>query len=408
MNPALRTFNADARPILAADAGNVQAGDARLARVGVFREMAAAEPYWRALEGQAHFGTAYQSFDWSKAWLAHVGAAAGVAPFILVGFDAQGEAICLWPLGQRRMGGLRVLEFLGGKHSNFNTALWRGDFTSKMTADDLRDVLAQLGDAADLLMLTNQPMMWNGKSNPFALLPHQTSPSSGYSGELRKDFDALLTERTNTSARKKMRRKERVLAGLGDVTFERAEADSDVKRVLADFFAQKTARMRAIGLPNVFEPADVQRFVTEAALARKDDGSHVLELYTLSLDGTIVATIGGVASDGRFSAMFTSIIHGKFGAESVGEQLLVRLVRHFCERGFHTFDLGVGEAIYKGTFCPDVETLFDSYWPLTASGKLAAFALSHAAAAKRSVKQNPRLWAGVQRLRHLKAKFSGC
>jgi CelD/BcsL family acetyltransferase involved in cellulose biosynthesis len=49
--------------------------------------------------------------------------------------------------------------------------------------------------------------------------------------------------------------------------------------------------------------------------------------------------------------------------------------------------------------------MFDSYWPLTPAGKLAAFAMSHAAAAKRSVKQSPRLWAGVQTLRRLKAKY---
>lgn len=377
---------------------------ARIVRVAVFHDLAAAEPYWRALEGNAHFGTPYQSFDWAKAWLVHVGTASGVSPFIVVGFDALDEAVCLWPLGRRRMGGFRVLEFLGGKHSNFNIALWRGDLASDVSAGNLRDVLAQLSDEADLLTLSNQPMAWNGKPNPFALLPHQASPSSGYSGALMTDFDALLNERTNAVARRKMRKKESKLAGFGTVTFERAETDADVKRVLADFFAQKTTRMRAIGLPNVFEPADVRRFIEDAALARKADGSHVIELYTLLLDGTIVATMGGVAGDGRFSAMFTSIIHGQYGAESVGEQLLVRVVRQICERGFHTFDLGVGEAIYKGTFCPDVETLFDSYWPLTPAGKLAAFAMSHAAAAKRSVKQSPTLWSGVQTLRRLKAK----
>jgi CelD/BcsL family acetyltransferase involved in cellulose biosynthesis len=378
---------------------------ARIARVAVFHDMAAAEPLWRALEAQAHFGSPFQSFDWAKAWQLHVGAPSGVSPFIVVGFDAQDEPACLWPLGRWRIGGLRFVEFLGGKHANFNMALWRGDLATQVSADDLRDVLMQLDDEADLLMLTNQPMVWNGKRNPFALLPHQASPSSGYSGALTADFDALLAERTGSVARRKMRKKEQKLAGHGAVTFQRAEGDADVKRVLADFFAQKTARMRAVGLPNVFEAADVQHFIENAALARKADGGHVLELYTLAVDGVIVATMGGVSGDGRFSAMFTSIIHGKFGAESVGEQLLVRVVRQFCERGFHTFDLGVGEAIYKDTFCPDVEPIFDSYWPLTPAGKLAAFAMSHAAVAKRTVKQNPQLWAGVQTLRRLKAKL---
>ncbi len=48
------------------------------------------------------------------------------------------------------------------------------------------------GDRADLMMLANQPLRWSGLDNPFALLPHQASPSFGYSGALQADFDALL------------------------------------------------------------------------------------------------------------------------------------------------------------------------------------------------------------------------
>jgi len=382
------------------DSNAMPAADARIARVEVFHDLAAAEPHWRALERGARLATPYQGFDWVRAWQENIGAAAGVTPFIVAAFDAQGQVSFVWPLGRRRMGGLRIVEFLGGKHANFNMALWRDDLASSVTADEVQRVLTGLGDAADLLTLTNQPMVWNGKTNPFAWLPHQPSPSSGYSGALMADFEALLTERTSAVARRKMRKKDRTLAGFGAVTFERAESDADVARVLADFFAQKTARMRAIGLPNVFEAADVQKFIADAARA------GAIELYTLSLDGTIVATMGGVAGDGRFSAMFTSIIHGQYGTESPGEQLLLRVVRSLCERGLHTFDLGIGEAIYKGTFCPDIETMFDSYWPLSPAGRLAAFAISHAASAKRTVKQSPALWSGVQALRRLRAKFA--
>jgi CelD/BcsL family acetyltransferase involved in cellulose biosynthesis len=383
------------------------AAEPRFARVALLHDFREAEAHWRALERGPRLATPYQSYDWLKAWQDNIGQASGVTPFIVVGFDAKGSACFLWPLGRRHMGGVRSLEFLGGKHANFNMALWRSDLAADVTADDLRSVLAMLDGEADLLTLINQPLMWSGRNNPFALLPHQASPSSGYRGALTADFDALLAARTSSTARRKMKKKEKKFSSYGAVTFERAESDAEVARVLEDFFAQKTARMRAIGLPNVFEAAEVQRFIGDAALARTAEGAHVIELYTLSLDGTIVATMGGVAGDGRFSAMFTSIIHEQYGAESVGEQLLLRVVRAACERGFHTFDLGIGEAIYKGTFCPDIEAMFDSYWPLTPAGRLAAFAIGSAPAAKRSVKQSPALWAGVQAIRRLRAKFSG-
>jgi CelD/BcsL family acetyltransferase involved in cellulose biosynthesis len=161
--------------------------------------------------------------------------------------------------------------------------------------------------------------------------------------------------------------------------------------------------MRAIGLPDVFAAQDVRYFVTAGALT-PTDGSRLIELYTLSVDDTIVATMGGVCADGRFSAMFSSIVHGRFGTESPGEQLLVRVVRDCCERGLHTFDLGVGEASYKSLFC-DADPMFDSYWPLSARGQAFAAARRGFAAAKRAVKQNPVLWKVIVTARRIKARL---
>src|SRR5262249_4254242 len=190
--------------------------DAHIARVEIFHDMAAAEPHWRALERVDHLATPYQRYDFLKLWQRHVGAAAGMAPFIVVGFNAAHEPLFLWPLGSRRIGGLVGLEFLGGKHANFNMAIWRRDVAARIGADELRAVLAQFGGRADFTMLASQPLTWGGATNPFALLPHQRSPNFGFSGALAPDFDALLRVRTGAEARKKMRKKERALANFGE------------------------------------------------------------------------------------------------------------------------------------------------------------------------------------------------
>ena len=222
---------------------------------------------------------------------------------------------------------------------------------------------------------------------------------------MQADFEALFETRTSALSRRKMRKKERTLAGIGEVTFARAATEADIRRVAEDFFTQKSARMRAIGLPDVFAAQDVRDFVSAGALTPTPAGSRLIELYTLSVGDTIIATMGGVCADGRFSAMFSSIIHDRFKTESPGEQLLVRVVRDCCERGLHTFDLGVGEASYKSMFC-DPDPMFDSDWPLTAKGR--AFALMHRgfAAAKRAVKQNPALWNVIVAARRIKARLT--
>ena len=109
----------------------------RLARVEVFDDMASAEPHWRALERAQALATPYQRYEFLALWQRHVGADAGFTPFIVVGFDVRRDAAvpaAAW-LAARSAAG-RVVEFLGGKHANFNMGLWRRDVAATIGADD--------------------------------------------------------------------------------------------------------------------------------------------------------------------------------------------------------------------------------------------------------------------------------
>jgi CelD/BcsL family acetyltransferase involved in cellulose biosynthesis len=397
---AIRPLTADSRP----NNRPLPAFDSHIAQVEIFDDMAAAEPYWRALEHGKKLATPYQDFDFLNFWHRHVGAGDGITPFIVTAFNAASIPLFVWPLGRRTVAGRRVVEFLGGSHTNFNMAVWHGDAVAKIGTEELRNVLDQLADEADILRLTNQPLTWSGTTNPFALLPQQRSPNFGFSGALSHDFDALLRTRTNASDRKKMRKKERTLAGYGEVRFERARTAHDVRRVLDVFFKQKSARMRTLGISDVFATADVRRFIEAVATEPAAGFDPPIELYALSVNDIIVATMGGIVGGGRFCGMFNSIAQGHYAAESPGEQLILNLVKSCCERGLETFDLGIGQAQYKTLFCSDIEPLFDSYLPLTASGSVLALAFAAGAWLKRTIKQRPALWALVRIGRRLCAR----
>ena len=379
--------------------------DNRLARLAVMEDMAQAEPHWRALEAGANLATPYQRYDFLKHWQRHVGTAGGITPFIVTGFNADETPLFLLPFGRRLVGGIKVIEFLGGKHANFNMGLWRRDVAATISADDLRAILGRLADRADLLRLINQPLTWGGSTNPFALLPHQRSANHGFSGALIPDFDALLRARTNSATRKKMRKKVNALTSFGDVNFAQPRDSEDVRRVLDAFFKQKSARMRVIGVTDAFAPPSVRRFIEAAATERLPNGEPVIELYALSLGDIVVATYGGIIGGGRFCAMFNSIIQDRYAAESPGEQLLARLVRRCCERGLNSFDLGIGEANYKTMFCNDAEPLFDSHLPLSTGGRLLGTLSAGMGAAKRSMKRHPALWSMVRATRRLRARL---
>ena len=121
-----------------------------------------------------------------------------------------------------------------------------------------------------------------------------------------------------------------------------------------------------------------------------------------------MATLGGARHGDRFSGMLTS-----FAAEpdiaraSPGELLLIEVMRRHCAAGFATFDLGVGEARYKETYCPDTQELFDSLVPMTARGRVFAGAEAIRLQLKRAIKQSAWAWPLAQRLRRARAALGG-
>ena len=154
--------------------------------------MAAAEPHWRALEAGYNLSTPYQRFDLLNLWQRHIGTTAGVTPFIVMGFNAGGSPLFLWPLGRRMVGWhARWWNFSAASTRISTWALWRRDVIGSIGADDLRAALARLAGRADLLRLTNQPLTWGGTTNPFALLPQQRSANFGFSGALDPRFRRL-------------------------------------------------------------------------------------------------------------------------------------------------------------------------------------------------------------------------
>lgn len=381
------------------------AAPSRPARTEIFSDLTEAEPYWRALERGHALMTAYQGFDVLARWQRHVGSAEGVTPMIVVSFDRHGAPLFLLPLGRRTITGVRVGEFLGGKHANFNMGLWwRNGFG--IAPDDIKAALETCATHADALLLGCQPVTWNGVLNPMRPLESAPCASAGHSGTLQADFDALLRARTNSGTRKKMRKKERALAAKGAVRFERAETPEDVRRILSAFLAQKRARMQALGQPDVFGERAVQAYIGALAAEPTLDGPPPAELYALSIDGNIIATFGGLARDKRFYGMFVSIAMDEHLAMSPGEQLLVHVFKDLCARGFTIFDLGTGKARYKDVFCPDEEPLFDSFMPLSAAGQLYIAAARLKLAAKRFVKTSPTLWSVLATARRMQSKIN--
>jgi CelD/BcsL family acetyltransferase involved in cellulose biosynthesis len=374
----------------------------RCVRIEILDDLSLAEPIWRRLEREDPLTTPYQSFDLLAAWQRQVGTQTGVTPFIVVGFDAGGRPSFLWPLGRMRKGPLNVVSFLGGKHANFNFAVWRRDVARSFTADDTRAVLAQIaaeGHQADVFNLLNQPWSWEEIVNPFAFLPHQPSPSDSLRLELNASGEEVIKKVLSPSMRGRLRTKERKLQKLPGYRYLRATTAADVDRLLDAFFTLKAAHMAAQALPNIFAKPGNEAFLREACHQGLAAGSPLIEIHALECNDELLALFAGISDGRRFSATFNTRALGDNARQSPGLILLVHIVTDLADRGLKSFDLGIGEARYKTFFCKEPAPLFDSFLPITPLGHLAAISGRLGYRMKRHIKQSRALWSLVQTFR---------
>ena len=388
----------------AAPAHNRAAGRVCIGRVEVFGDPASASKAWSMLEAQAPVSP-YQTQAWVLPWLATIGAARSMRGLVSVAYDTLGEPVGLLPLCITNRGPLRLAEFPGGKDANFTFGLIAPG--ANLTAEDLRYWLAQTARHAperiDLFALVNQPESWNGVANPLLALGGQKGPAQGYRTALLGDAGAFIKSKMSGESRKKIRAKERRLAELGTLSYVTARDAPMARRILAAFAAQKAQRMQDKGIHNCFADPAAEAFLERGALDFGNQGCGGIELHALLAAERIIATFGGATHQGRFCGMFNSFdLDPLVTRNSPGDLLLAWLIQQKCREGLHGFDLGVGAARYKETWCTEIEPMFDVYVPVNVLGRGMAAVKAGKRRLKGHIKASLRLWALVERLRKLR------
>lgn len=371
---------------------------AALARVEAFERPWPALRAWREIEAFST-GSAYQTLGFVLPWYEHLAQLSGATPLVVVGYDAQERPVIVLPLAIKRRGPARLAMFAGGKHSNFNLPLMRPGFS--LTPDSARALLlsAARACAVDCYVLLNQPCSWGGAANPFAMSGSHPSPSFAYGATIGPNAEAFLKRIDSAATRKKLRAKERKLAELGALTYERATDVDRAHTVLQAFVDQKTLRFSQKNRDPGFAQVAVRAFL-DAMSSGRGSGAIALEFYALSVGDRIVATYGGLPRGRAWNGMINSFnVDPQVARSSPAELLLRHIIRDLGSRGFERFDLGIGESRYKNAICDEEIALADLVLPATALGAAWAPVERSRLAAKRWVKKTPWALAFVEQMR---------
>jgi CelD/BcsL family acetyltransferase involved in cellulose biosynthesis len=347
---------------------------------------------WRQFDCPDRTKTPYQRLEFLAAWQRTVGASLGLTPCIVIAYNEFDGPVALLPLVIERASGVSIASFPGGKHVTFNMPLWKRDFAATATVETMQEfkrLIAASRAGIDVLALLRQPQSWGGIPNPLALLATQASINE--CPLLCFEASAAPAERISNSFRRRLKNKERKLSANPGYRYTIARSPDDVKRLLDAFFAIKTVRLAAQGLPNIFAEPGNEQFLRDAALTGLSDDQPAIEIHALECDDEVIALFAGVADRHRFSMMFNTYTLSANAKFSPGLVLIRNIVDHFAARGVTSLDLGIGADDYKLLFCREREPLFDGFVPLTTRGRAVATWLSLEARAKRWIKQSPRL-----------------
>ena len=371
----------------------------RIASVDVLGDLAHAVTIWRHLEDQQQFCTPYQRFDFLGPWQQLVGERENLRPFIVIAYDVERRPLLLLPLALRHEHGIRIARFMGGKHANFNMALWDRGFAADATRADLDGLISAIRTRSevDVLAFSQQPRNWQDLRNPMAFLPRQASVNDCPLMTIVPD--APPTARISNSFRRRLKSKEGKLKMLPGYCYRVASTAAEIERLLDAFFRIKPLRMAEQKLPNVFAEPGVEEFIRGVCRIPLAGGGHVIDIHALECDDEVIAIFAGVADGHRFSMMFNTYTMSENSRHSPGLILVRHIADHYAERGYRAIDLGIGSDSYKKLFCKSNEPIFDSFIPLSLRGTIAAAAMSCINRAKYLVKHTPALFHVAQKLR---------
>jgi CelD/BcsL family acetyltransferase involved in cellulose biosynthesis len=305
------------------------------------------------------------------------------------------------PLELIRKGPLQIARLPGGSHANANFAAASESVSSRPAAEIAASVQTAVRNhrpAVDAILLERLVETLNGCTNPLVTEDSGISPNVALSFTLKQAFAEVLKDRNGAKKQKKMRQMQRRMEDRGGWRVFRSETESECVHVLNRFFKLKGERLKSMGLADVFADPKVQSFFKSLYIGALNDPSRRYELHALEVGGAIAA-VGGCTLNGKHLTVEFGGIMSDDRQLSPGDILYHLLIEQCCQRGLETFDFGVGDEFYKRRWC-DVETWHhDTFIPLTVKGHVAVSMLKQIAALKKSIKNNPKLFGLIKRLR---------
>jgi len=286
----------------------------------------------------------FQCADVLELWRDTMGRARGTELCLAAIFDDLDRPLLLLPLGIERRGPVRILTFLDGDVSDYNTPvlLPSDQVWNTASAQALWQSILAAMPPFDVARLEKMPREVDGRANPLALLDVSASPASGHALDLTRPWDEMVAERF--PSRRRYRRRLQALNKLGPVTFEVAQTPEQLTTFFAALIEQKTRRFNETRVPG-FEIPGKREFFAEAT--RRFAGSRRIHVAALKSGPHIIAVSWGLMLDSRLYILMLSYADKPWRQHSPGRCFIEHLLEWCHDAGIEVADFGIGDEAYK-------------------------------------------------------------
>lgn len=380
-------------------------------RLEVHGDLGKVEAEWRAFERNARC-TVFQTFDWLAKWQRHIGTPKGVRPAIVLGRNADGELLFIFPLAVEKRGMFRCLTWLGSELCDYNAPLLSERFVGQADAGRFahiwRDVMKLIRKKSvgrfDFVDLGKMPETVGGEANPFLALKVQDHPSGAHLAGLGGDWETFYAAKRSPATRKKERKRLKQFGEFGELRFVDAQDEIGRTSVVRELIAQKSHWFARMGVRDIFSKPGHREFFTDVATDPKM--SEIVHVSRLDVGSTAAATSMGLRFGGSYCLVLSSYLDSELSRFGPGRIHLHELLRYAMGKGFRWFDFTVGDEPYKRDWSDKEVKLYDHLAAVTVLGRLVVISTMAFRRTKRFIKRTPLLWRAYGTLRSLKGRLS--
>ncbi len=341
--------------------------------------------------------TPFQSHAWTSAFR-EAESGERCVPVEAIAY-CDGEPVVMLPLLACKAQAFRYLTWQAHTPSDYCAPLVAPHFLSRFEVSDaaalMRTVAHEIG-GIDLVYLPKMQDRLDGAANPLVTKDSWRFYAGSHAIAIEGNWENFYASIRSPRTRHSLKRKEKALRKMGEVTFTIMHDPEQVVRVAQECVTLKARQLGREGHGNLFADERMHQALLEAMRGACPHGAWAA---TVELDGKSVAAAFGMIQGDAWLMYQFAMTGGPESKCSPGQLLLVHLLKECLGRGVRLLDFALGDEAYKFDWCNTHNQLHTTAIALTPTGHLVTLGLRMREHVRIRLARNPSMLRLAKRIK---------